>query len=178
MTSEKAYEFVRKKALPYWKLYRGSEKVSQCDVEENPEASAEIALNLFREELESRPAATYKINVYRNHKGESGGFKFDFTINPTETMYGATAPINVEQIREQIRNEMEIKNSLASLHEKVNAIGEFLYSKYNEDEKDDFSGIEKLAKAFNAFRGLSPQPNAFDVSAKPLERGVSQGFFS
>jgi len=179
MTTDKALEFVQKRNLPYWKLYKGNERVSQCDGEENPSGSPDTALNLFTEELQSRSPGNYKVNVYRNVKGDSGGHKFEFSItqNIPNSMTGHGI-VSVEQLREQIRNEMEIKNSLAQLHDKVNAIGEFLYRQYNEDEKDDLSGIQRLADVFKAFRGMSAQPNAFDASAKPLDKGISRGFFS
>lgn len=179
MTTEKAIEFVKKRGLPYWKLYKGNKRVSQCDEDENPDGNIEIAFDLFLQELESRSAGNYEVNVYKKIKGESGGFKFEFAINQSnQNTMNPGAMMTLDQVRQTIQNEMEIKNSLASLHDKVNAIGEFLYRQHNEEERDDFSGILKLAEAFKGFRGLAAQPTAFDTTARPLSKGVSAGFFS
>lgn len=180
MTTEKAIEFVRKKQLPYWKLYKGTKRLSQCDSDENPEANLDVALALFIDEVNNRPAGSYEVVVYRNHKGDKSGFRFDFSINQ-ENIMSYQPQINVDQIRQQIETQLKIESSLSSLHEKVNAIGEALFRLLNEEKEDDLAGLESLGKAFNLFKGFASNTVGTSVPSETtttLQRGISKGLFS
>lgn len=180
MTPENALQFVRKWNYPFWKLYKGKERVSVCDKDENPDENPEISFQRFKEEIGYRSAGTYTVNVYSKSRGESGGQKFEFQVsqNYGNSMNGHGAMMNIETMREQIRNELEMKATLLRIENKVDAIADFLITQFNDDEKDDLSGLKKLADVFKTLRGFSSAPAAAETASRSFSPSVSKGYFS
>lgn len=180
MTPEKATEFVRKWKYGYWKLYKNGKRVSQCDADENPEGNPEVAVDRFIDEIQFRGAGNYEVNVYGKVRGESGGQKFDFQVsqNYGNNMNGHGAMMSIETMREQIKNELEIKATLLRIENKVDAIADFLISQFNDDEKDDLSGLKKLADVFKTLRGFSSASTSSEAVTKSFSPSVSKGYFS
>lgn len=179
-TRLQAVEFVKEKRLPYWKLYKGKDRVSDFSDDENPSADADHAIISFEKEIATRSSGQYYVVAFRKASGSQGGQRFDFEIqhNSPANMYNQQAPISLEQIREQVKNELEIKASLSRIEDKVNALGEFLISQYNDDEKDDLSGLKRITEVFSLFKGLKPNAAVpFEAPIKPLSPAVSKGYF-
>lgn len=135
--------------MPYWKLYRGNDRVAQCDREENPNADSALALELFEKELGylADEPGQYKVNVYRVLNGEKGGFKYQFTIFPTEQPMNnlrsrsEANPLN-ETMYERIKRDVEMDMRLKRIEEKLDGIIALIAAKTTEDNADDDKALD------------------------------------
>jgi hypothetical protein len=171
------------KNLPYWKLYKGTDRVSQCDKEENPTGSPEEAYRQLVEEINQRPAGTYKLNVYRVSKGDKSGFKYDFVI-PDSHQNSINRPMSYghspEQIYAQAERDIKILNLLEQLNKKVDAIGEFIISRNDDDDSNDGDVFKKMTSVFgliNQMKGMGAATTAAGTSATTAAAsGAANGF--
>lgn len=155
-TAQKALDNVTAKKLPFWKLYKGvqspNNKVSQCDEEENPSKSPEVAADLLREEIEQRngEAGSYTVAVYRNHNGDKAGFKYTFTIEanqhqPRLLSSNSSHPMeSSDDLRERLRREILIEMSLKRIEEKMDAVLAYVVAKESDDKEDDSPALDFL----------------------------------
>lgn len=163
-TTQATLDNVRNRRLPYWKLYKGSQRVSQCDREENPTGDPEIAIQLFEEELQTRlyDPGTYRVNVYRAINGEKGGFQYHFTISATTELPRMNnlnrSSYDYDDIRKSVEREVKMFMMLEDISKKVDAIGEFILSRTTEDKGDDNEALKLLLGAFSAMRNKAALP--------------------
>lgn len=169
-----AIDSVAGRKLAYWKLYKGTIRISQCDADENPDSAPAEALRQFEEEVNNRPPGNYTVCVYRKLNGEKGGFKYDFTISgdgqrhsPQRT--GFMSGMTPSEIYAQAERDIKILQYLERLEKKVDAIGEFIYARSDGDEGNDDKAFKIFAQLFgnamkakaaagsgaNGFKGLS-----------------------
>jgi hypothetical protein len=170
-TTQKALEQVENRRLPYWKLYKGSNRVAQCDSEENPDKDPELALELLEKELGylSDEPGQYMVNVYRAINGEKGGFKYTFTIFPTERMNSLRnrpepSPLD-ESLRDRIRREIEMDMRLKRIEEKLDAIIELAAARATDGKEDDDTALKFIttlaASAMKQKAGIAPKSGGF-----------------
>lgn len=171
-TTQKALEQVENRGLPYWKLYKGSNRVAQCDREENPTANPELALELLERELGylSDEPGQYMVNVYRALNGEKGGFKYTFTIFQTEQRMNSprsrseVVPSN-ESFYDRVKRDVEMAMRLERIESKLDAIIAVIQAKTTEGKEDDdkaFALISTLAtQAIKAKAGVPAKSGGF-----------------
>lgn len=181
-TVDSAINSVEAKKLPYWKLYKGTLKVSQCDADENPEASPDEALKQFREEVEIRTAGNYRVCVYRRLKGESGGLHYEFTISDSQQFSRTTMNngISTQDIYAQATRDLNIIHALERIEKKVDALGEFIFSRNDDDDSNDGDGLKKIGQVFgliNQMKGMSGAANAAgSATTTAAASGAANGF--
>lgn len=172
-TTQKALEQVENRRLPYWKLYKGSsQKVAQCDREENPNADPEIALELLEKELGylSDEPGQYMVNVYRAINGEKGGFKYTFTIFPTEHRMPSSrsrsdaGPLN-DSLYDILRRDIERDLTLKRIEEKLDGIIAVIAARTTEDKGDDDKALALITtlagQAFKQKAGIPAKTGGF-----------------
>ncbi|TDE15291.1 hypothetical protein [Dyadobacter psychrotolerans] len=151
--------------LPFWKLYRGTTRLSVCDVEENPVKSREKAIELLQTELENRPGGNYKIVFYKNSNGEKGGFTDEFTLPDRQPSMSLTRNnFNPESDYERMKREIETSQRLVRIEEKLDALALVIYTQADEDKENDIDPLEKLGKVFNLIKtakSFTAGPNGF-----------------
>jgi len=148
-TTQKALEQVRTRRLPYWKLYKGNNRVAQCDREENPNADPELAIEQLENELGylSDEPGQYMVNVYRAINGEKGGFKYTFTIFPTEQRMNtigsrsSAGPLN-DSLYDILRRDIERDLTLKRIEEKLDGIIAVIAAKATDGKDDDDKALE------------------------------------
>lgn len=146
-TTQATLENVKNRRLPYWKLYKGSQRVSQCDREENPTGDPELAIQLFEEELQTRmyDPGSYRVNVYRAINGDKGGFQYNFTISQNEqprmSNYGRSS-FDHEDLRKSVEREVRMFMMLEDINKKVDAIIDVIAAKTTEGKDDDNKAFE------------------------------------
>lgn len=146
-TTQATLENVRKRHLPYWKLYKGTQRVSQCDRDENPDGDPDLAIQLLEEELQTRMSdpGTYRVAVYRAINGDKGAFQYNFTISPNEqprmNNYGRSS-FDHEDLRKSVEREVRMFMMLEDINKKVDAIIEFIAAKSTEGKDDDDKALE------------------------------------
>jgi hypothetical protein len=143
-TTQKALDQVETRHMAYWKLYRGADRVAQCDRDENPNADPVLAFEAFQQELEylADEPGQYKVNVYKNLNGEKGGFKYSFTIFPTEQRMNVQRSRSVpsaldETLYDRIKRDVEMDLRLKRIEEKIDGIIELIHAKTTEGKEDD-----------------------------------------
>lgn len=171
-TTQRVLDQVEARALPYWKLYRGNDRLAQCDRDENPGADPAVALQNFQQELDylADEPGQYKVNVYKALNGEKGGFKYAFTIFPNEPRMNVTRPRTAqnaldETLYERIKRDVEMDMRLKRIEEKLDAIIEVIAAKATEGKEDD-------DKAFTFLTTLAGQA----LKAKALGAPAKGGF--
>lgn len=146
-TTQTALDTVRNRKLAYWKLYKGTIRVSQCDREENPDGSHDVAVALFEEELQTRltDPGTYTVNIYRSVNGDKGGYRYTFTISqndqPRMSNYGRSS-FDHEDLRKSVEREVRMFMMLEDINKKVDAIIEVIAAKTTEGKEDDDKAFE------------------------------------
>lgn len=171
-TTQKALDQVETRGLPYWKLYRGADRVAQCDRDENPSADPELAFELFQRELEylGDEPGQYKVNVYKNINGEKGGFKYSFTIFQTENRMNLPRPRQSqspldETLYERIKRDVEMDMRLKRIEEKLDSIIAVIAARQTEGKDDDdkaFAFISTLAtQAIKSKAGVPAKSGGF-----------------
>lgn len=170
-TTQKALDQVETRGFPYWKLYRGADRVAQCDRDENPDADPELAFQRFAQELEylADEPGPYKVNVYKNINGEKGGFKYSFTIFPSEQRMNTTrtrqmgSPLD-ETLYDRIKRDVETDMRLKRIEDKLDGIIAVIAAKTTEGKEDDdkaFELIRSLAVAGMSKKAVLPKSGGF-----------------
>tara|TARA_R110002124_G_scaffold285303_1_gene463667 strand:- start:918 stop:1463 length:546 start_codon:yes stop_codon:yes gene_type:complete len=162
---------VRNRNLPYWKLYKGTTKVAQCDADENPNASPEEAFEQLKAEIGNRTAGNYNINVYKRLKGESGGFRYEFSINQNSNFRqnaNMSGGFNAQDIYAQAQRDLEIKASLDRIEKQNEVIIQALIALNDDDDDNDGKMLQFLGsflgKGVNAAKAATTAAKAGAVS--------------
>jgi len=156
-TSQIGIEHVQTKGQPYWKLYEGTRKVAQCEAEENPEASPEIAFDLFVSELQGREGK-HDVLVYKNLKGESGGSRKTFVLPPItaqRSMYGHPN-MNAQAIYDRAKQDVEMMLTQKRIEEKLDLILLFIKERNDDDDGNDDRIVKLIGSALGASMGKAP----------------------
>ena len=149
-TTQKALDQVESRRFAYWKLYKGNNRVAQCDRDENPGGDVMLAFELFQQELEylADEPGNYMVNVYKNINGEKGGFKYQFQIFPTDQRMNPTlrsrpeAGALNETLYERIKRDVEMDMRLKRIEEKLDGIIAVIAAKATDGKDDDDKALE------------------------------------
>ena len=154
---------VRSRNLPFWKLYKGSQKVAQCDADENPEALPEEAITQLEIELENRPSGNYSINVYKRLKGESGGFRYDFSIHQQQLNSRSNMGLTAQEIYQQAERDFKIISALERIEKQNDAIIQAIVTLNDDDDGND----TKVLSLLSSFLGKGMNAQKAVTAARP-----------
>ena len=148
-TREKALQFVKNKGFPFWKLYRGNLRVSQCEIGENETLSQDEAVHLFQQEMEQeRPEGLYAVNVYKNSRGDKAGVRFEFRVenqqqSPSQTTTFNRGGMDHQMFVQFIQDQLLQKQANERIEKKLDALLESVLL-LSDGDKDNDDDIKKL----------------------------------
>jgi hypothetical protein len=148
-TRQIAIDLIQQKGYPYWKLYEGNRRVAQCESDENPEGTPEVALQLFVEELAGR-SGKHDISVYKKEKGETGGSRKTFFLIDTPTRntmaFGQNNMMDIQAIYEQARKDVEAMERMKRIEEKLDLVLLYIKNANDDDDKNDGMAVNLISK--------------------------------
>lgn len=174
-TTQNALNFVASRKYPFFKLYKGVNRVAICDTEENPEKSPEVANELFRQEVAELTAGKYKVLVYRNSNGEKSGLSFEFEKTYSQTSAQTAPTMDYATMLELAKREAERDIKLERIEKKIDALAEAIAILNDEDGENDGKAVDLLKTIFSL---ASKKPETAIKSIAPVAVGTNRGAFA
>jgi len=176
-TRNLAVELIQQKGYGFWKLYEGSKRVAECDAEENPEGSNEVALNLFLQDIQGREGK-HEIVVYKKVNGSSGGTRKAFFLvnnrSNSNPMYTQGPALNdLQAIYDQARKDVEAQERMKRIEEKLDLILLYIKNANDDDDKNDNTAINLIGKVLgNAISKPAATVNNIVPRTAPANAGA------
>lgn len=174
-TTQNALNFVASRKYPFFKLYKGANRVAICDAEENPEKSPELANELFVKEISELTVGKYKVVVYRNSNGEKGGLSCEFDKSYSQPNSISSMNMDFSIMFEQAKREAERDVKLDRIEKKIDALAEAFALLNDKDSDNDGKAVDLLKTIFSL---ASKKPETAIKSIAPVAVGTNRGAFS
>ena len=178
-TRNLAVELIQQKGYGFWKLYEGSKRVAECDAEENPDGSNQVALELFLQDIQGREGK-HEIVVYKKVNGSSGGTRKAFFLvnnrsnsNPMYPQAGVNIQQEIAAAYERGQKDAELIGTLKRVEEKLDLILLYIKNSNDDDDKNDNVAVNLIGKVLgNAISKPAATVNNIVPRTAPANAGA------